>query len=99
MAQNPRDGYVRAVLAYLSARLGDRTRAESEVAQAVRLSPNDSDTLWMAATTYAALGQKDSLLTLLRTAPKAVIEDFNRWPDVADLTRDPRFQQLLTSKY
>ncbi len=98
MAQNPRNGHVRAVLAYLSARLGIRTRAESEVVQAVRLSPNDSDTLWVAATTYAALGQKDSLLTLLGTAPKAVLEDFNRWPDVADLTRDPAFQQLLTSR-
>jgi tetratricopeptide (TPR) repeat protein/predicted Ser/Thr protein kinase/TolB-like protein len=97
MAQNPRDGYVRSVLAYLSARLGDRTRAESEVAQALRLSPNDS-TLWMAATTYAALGQKDSLLALLGTAPKSVVEDFNRWPDVADLTRDPGFKMLLTSR-
>jgi tetratricopeptide (TPR) repeat protein len=98
MAQNPRNGHVRAVLAYLSARLGNRTRAESEVAQALLLSPNDSDTLWMAATTYAALDQKDSLLTLLGTAPKAVIEDFNRWPDVADLKRDPGFQQLLKSR-
>jgi tetratricopeptide (TPR) repeat protein/predicted Ser/Thr protein kinase len=97
MAQNPRDGYVRSVLAYLSARLGDRTRAESEVAQALRLSPNDS-TLWVAATTYAALGQKDSLLALLGTAPKSVVEDFNRWPDVADITRDPGFKMLLTSR-
>jgi hypothetical protein len=52
----------------------------------------------VAATTYAALGQKDSLLALLGTAPKAVIEDFNRWPDMADLKRDPRFIQLLTSR-
>lgn len=85
VAQNPRSGYVHAILAYLSARLGDRTRAESEVAQALGLSPNDSDTLWMAATTYAALGQKDALLNLLGKAPKAVIEDFNRWPDAADV--------------
>jgi serine/threonine protein kinase/tetratricopeptide (TPR) repeat protein len=97
MAQNPRDGYVRAVLAYLCARLGDRTRAESEVAQAVRLSPNDSDTLWVAATTYAALGQKGSLLALLGTAGNAVMADFNRWPDVSDLKNDPRFKQLLTA--
>jgi hypothetical protein len=52
----------------------------------------------VAATTYAALDQKDSLLALLGRAPKAVIEDFNRWPDVADLKRDSRFSQLLTSR-
>jgi tetratricopeptide (TPR) repeat protein len=99
LAQNPRsDGYVRAVLAYLCARLGDRTRAESEVAQAIRLSPNDSETLWVGATAYAALGENDNLLALLRTAPNAVIEDFNRWPDVADLKQDPGFKMLLTSR-
>ncbi len=98
LAQNPRNGYVRSVLAYLCARLGDRMRAESEVAQAVRLSPNDSDTLYLAATTYAALGQEDSLLGLLGTAPKTVVADFNRWPDVADLKHDPRYKQLLTSR-
>jgi tetratricopeptide (TPR) repeat protein/predicted Ser/Thr protein kinase len=98
MAQNPRSSYVRSVLAYLCARLGDRTRAQSEVAQAVRLSPDDSDTILVAAFTYAALGQKDSLFTLLGTAPNTVIADFNRWPDVADLTRDPGFQTLLTSR-
>ena len=98
MAQNPRSGYVRSVLAYLCARLGDRTRAESEIAQAVRLSPNDSNTQWVAATTYAALGQGDTLLSLLGAAPKEVLEDFNRWPDAADIFRDPRYRQLLTSR-
>ena len=98
MAQNPRSGYVRSVLAYLCARLGDRTRAESEIAQAVRLSPNDSDTQWMAAATYAALGQRDGLLALLTAAPRGVVEDFSRWPDAADQRGDPRFQQLLTSR-
>jgi hypothetical protein len=82
----------------LCERLGDRTRAESEVAQAVRLSPNDSNTLWVAATVYAALGQKESLLALLATAPNGVIADFNRWPDVAEVTRDPGFKRLLTSR-
>jgi serine/threonine protein kinase/tetratricopeptide (TPR) repeat protein len=98
LAQNPRGVNVRSILAYLCTRLGCRTRAESEVAQAVRLSPNDSDTLLVAAFTYAALGKKDSLLALLGTAPKAVVADFNRWPDVADFARDPRFKQLLRSR-
>lgn len=98
LARNPRSSYARSVLAYLSARLGDRTRAESEAAQAVLLSPNDAETLLVAALTYAALGRKDSMMALLARAPKAVIADFNRWPDVADFTQDPAFKQLLTSQ-
>lgn len=98
LAQNPRSINVRSVLAYLSARLGDRTRAESEVAQAVLLSPNDSDTLLFSAFTYAALGQKDKMMAVLARAPTAVIADFSRWPDVAEFTRDAAFKQFLTSR-
>ncbi|HEV2199131.1 MAG TPA: protein kinase [Bryobacteraceae bacterium] len=98
MAQNPRSGYVRSVLAYLCARLGDRSRADSEIAQALRLSPNNSDTQWMAAATYAALGEWDGLIRVLNAASSGVVEDFSRWPDAADQRKDPRFQQLLTSR-
>ena len=85
LARDPRSGYLRSMLAYLCARLGDRMRAESEVEQAVRLSPNDSDTLFMAATTYAALGQGDSLWPCWDST-QHVNKDFNRWPDVANGT-------------
>jgi Flp pilus assembly protein TadD/TolB-like protein len=97
MARNPRDGYARSHLAYLCARLGDRRRAESEIAQALQLSPNGADTRGLAVFTYEALGMRDATLAVLATAPIEVIKDLSRWPDVADLHKDPRFLQLLTS--
>jgi eukaryotic-like serine/threonine-protein kinase len=97
MAKNPRDGGIRAHLAYLCARLGDRQRAQSEIAQALQLSPDDADTRFAAATTYEALGQRDGTLALLSASPAGVIADISRWPDVADLRSDPRFLQLLAS--
>ncbi len=97
MAHDPRNGTIRADLAYLCARLGEEQRAESEVAQALQLSPNDADTRWAAAITYEALGQRDNTLAVLSSSPPGVLADLSRWPDVADLHRDPRFLQLLAS--
>jgi eukaryotic-like serine/threonine-protein kinase len=96
MAKNPRIGVVRAGLAYLCAQLGDRRRAEFEIAQALQQSP-DADTRWMAVTTYEALGHRDDTLSVLATSPSGVIADISRWPDVADLHKDSRFIQLLAS--
>jgi serine/threonine-protein kinase len=95
---NPRDGYVRAGLAYLAARLGDAKRAESEVAQALQLAPKDADTQWFAAVTYEALGRRDDAIAVLASSPAEVVSDVSRWPDVADLRRDSRFMRLLGSE-
>lgn len=97
MIKNPRSGFVRSHLAYLCARLGDRRRAESEIAQAMQQSPSDADTLWMAAVTYEALGRRDQTLSVLAGSPVGVLADLSRWPDVADMRRDSRFLELLTS--
>ena len=97
MIRNPRSGSVRAHLAYLCTQLGDRRRAESEIAQALQLSPNDADTRWMAAITYEALGRRNDTLSVLAASPRGVLADVSRWPDVADLHNDSRFLQLLAS--
>ncbi|HUA19839.1 MAG TPA: protein kinase [Bryobacteraceae bacterium] len=97
MAHDPRNGLIRADLAYLCARLGEEQRAESEIAQALQLSPNDADTRWAAAITYEALGQRENTLAVLSASPPGVLADLSRWPDVADLHRDPRFLELLAS--
>ncbi len=97
MAKNPRDGYVRSFLAYLCARTGDRRRAESEIAQALQLSPNDADTRWMAALTDEALGRRNETLGVLAASPSELLSDLSRWPDVADLHKDSRFLDLLVS--
>ena len=95
MAKNPRSGYVRACLAYLCAWLGERRRAESEIAQALQLSPNDHDARRMAVKTYEALGRREDSLAVLSASPPDVRADVGRYPDLADLHRDPRFQAML----
>jgi Flp pilus assembly protein TadD len=97
MTQDPRDGKIRSHLAYLCARLGDPQRAASEIAQALQLSPNDADTRWVAAVTYEALGDRENTLAVLNASPEGVLADLSRWPDVADLHKDPRFLELLAS--
>jgi tetratricopeptide (TPR) repeat protein len=98
VSKNPRSGYVKSHLAYLCARIGDKRRADSEIAQALQLSPHDADVQWMAAATYEALGRREATLNVLSASPSGVIADVSRWPDMADLQQDSRFLQLLASR-
>jgi len=98
MGRNPRSGYVRSFLAYFAASLGNRNRAESEAAQALQLSPDDTDARWTAILTYEALGRRDSTLSVIGTSPAGLLHELSRWPDLADLHEDRRFSQLLASR-
>jgi serine/threonine-protein kinase len=98
MARDPRDGVVRSRLAFLSARLGDRKRAESEIAQALQLSPESDVARGAAVWTYEALDERENALDVLRSSSDDVLLDAARWPDLADLHEDSRFQQLLASR-
>ena len=99
MSRDLRNGHVRASLAYFCARLGDRKRAESEIAQALDVPPKDAQTLWVVAVTYEALGKHDDTLKILAQSPDSVLADLSRWPDVADLHKDSHFQQLLANRH
>lgn len=102
---NPRLGIARAYLAYFDSQLAqlegdgakDAEEAESEISQAVTLSPDGVEVRWIAALTYEALGQRDATLSLLSSAPHDLLALLNRWPELAGLGRDPRFSQLLIS--
>jgi serine/threonine protein kinase len=98
MARDPRDGAVRSRLAYLCARLGDRRRAESEVAQALQLSPNSADARTAAVWTYEALGRRDGSLAALEGSSDSVVAETLRRTDLADLQHDSRFQELARSR-
>ncbi|HEV3330519.1 MAG TPA: protein kinase [Bryobacteraceae bacterium] len=97
LINNPRSGYLKSHLAFLYARTADKPSADSEIGQALHLSPNDADVLWMAAATYEALGRRDDTLNVLRASPNGVVADVSRWPDMAGLHNDSRFLQLLAS--
>jgi tetratricopeptide (TPR) repeat protein len=92
---SPQRGYYRAFLAYLCARRGDAQRAEAEIAQALKSSPDNADVIWEAVLTYETLGRRDDAVSVLATAPRGVLEDLSRWPEAAALVRDERFQKLL----
>jgi len=94
---DPGTGAAHSCLAYLCARLGDGSRAESEIKQALQLTPDDAAARWMAALTYEALGFPDKSIEVLQKAPRGVLADLSRWPDVAELAKNPRFIQLLES--
>jgi len=98
-AHDARNAVVLARLAYFCARLGDRRRAESEVARALQIAPNNAETRFAAALTYEALSQRKRTLEVLYSAPAEVLADLSRWPDVADLSKDASFQQLLVSQH
>jgi tetratricopeptide (TPR) repeat protein len=98
LIQNPRSSILRASIAYFCARLGDKRRADSEVAQALHSAPDDSDTGWMAINTFEALGRRNDALGLLKASSSSVIADVSRFPDLADLARDARFLQIWDLK-
>jgi len=99
LAQNPKDGYEKSCLAYLSARLGDVRRAESEAAQALQISAGAIRVRWMVALTYEALDEHDRTLAIIQDAPLSMLDRLNRFPDLADLRANTRFQQLLVSHH
>ncbi len=98
IANDPSDGLTRSYLAYICARLGDSPRAESEIAQAQAQSPNDADVRFMAVATFEALDRRADSLEILGAVPYEELRDVKGWPGLADLSRDPRFIQLLASR-
>jgi hypothetical protein len=48
--------------------------------------------------TYETLGQREDALAVLRASSDDVVLDAAWWPDLADLHKDSRFQQLLASR-
>jgi tetratricopeptide (TPR) repeat protein/TolB-like protein len=97
LTDDPRNSYSRGILAWVCAMLGDRSRAESEIAQALRLTPEDANARWLAVVTYEALGQRGSTLGMLSRFTPQMLADVARWPVLDGLQKDPDFQQLLVS--
>ena len=98
LARDPRDVKTRSHLAFICARLGDSASAESEIAQARQASPNDGEVRFMVVATWEALGRREESLKFMSDFSYSELEDVKRWPDMADLSRDSRFQQLLASQ-
>lgn len=98
LMENPNDRDERAFLGYFCARLGQTERAETETKQAVVLGPHQLDVIWVAVATYEILGKRDEAISILRaSAPREMLDDLKRWPDMADFTADSRFIELTAT--
>jgi serine/threonine-protein kinase len=95
LTSDPRRAYSRIMLALVSAFLGDKIRAQAEAAQAVAMEPENAMVLREAVITYEVLHQRDDTLRLLRNTPGRLVEELSHQPDVKDLQKDPRFQEIL----
>lgn len=92
--QNPRDGYVRAIVAYFAARTGNPQRAQDEIRQALQLAPGDNSVLHRATLTYESLGLRLKALETLKNATPDLIHSLQNDPDLADFCRDRRFREM-----
>jgi eukaryotic-like serine/threonine-protein kinase len=95
LKENPRLGYPRGHVAYFSARLGDRKRAEDEIEEALRLSPGETKVIRSAVLTYVALGDSDRAIQVLNSATPELIKELDRQPDLAEFRQDSRFRELV----
>ena len=88
----------RSYVAYFEARLGEKRRAQEEMAQALHAAAADSQVIRNAVLTYNAMGQWDRAISALAHATQPVLLDLERHPDLADFCRDSRFKELKARK-
>ena len=97
LAQDPRSGMEHATQAYFEAMLRDSARAETDVAEALKLSQDDR-TIQLAVLTYVALERPGPALKLVEAFP-AVTDELSRYPWLDALRNDPRFIKVLKSNH
>ena len=95
LQQNPQNAFARSYAAYFAARLGQRSRALDDTAQALHAAPGDSTVLRHAVLTYEAMGLRQKAFECLTKPTPEVLHDLQHEPDLADFCRDPRFLQLV----
>jgi hypothetical protein len=78
--------------------LGDAPGAEYETSQALAMGPESRPVIRDSTIAYEALGQREKALALMRKAPRRLLDEMSRQPDVRELQRDPRVQELLSRK-
>jgi tetratricopeptide (TPR) repeat protein/TolB-like protein len=99
LAFEPSDPHLLSDAAVYRAKLGDRTRAVDEIAQALRYGQGRRAISFHAALVYELTGARDRALAALGDAIRGgySLEEINREPEFTNLRRDPRYQRLLAS--
>jgi serine/threonine protein kinase/cytochrome c-type biogenesis protein CcmH/NrfG len=97
----PEDVRARILLASRYAQVGKNKDASQQVEMAVAMRPNDANTLYNAACTYAQLEMKAESLAMLTRAVDSGFTDMNwvsRDTDLSSLHDEPEFTRLLKSR-
>lgn len=95
VALNPRRASARAFLGQSYASVGDSSRAQSELTQALALEPENATVLRQAVITYELLGMRARALAVLERAPSPLLTELSKHPDCQSLARDSRFAELV----
>ena len=95
---NPRAAIAQARLALLSALLGDARRAEYELSRVLSTESGNTAMISDAVKTFEVLKLRDKSIELLQPAPRYLLEELNRQPDLRELQQDRRFQQLMQKR-
>jgi tetratricopeptide (TPR) repeat protein len=95
VALNPRRASARAFLGQSYAGLGDSSRAQSELTQALALEPENATVLRQAVIAYELLGMRARALTVLERAPAPLVTELSKHPDCQSLAHDSRFAELM----
>jgi serine/threonine protein kinase/tetratricopeptide (TPR) repeat protein len=99
LAKNSRDVVIRAHSAYFWARLGNGKEAESEAVLALQPGPPSLEVGKWVVMTYEALGEHDRALDVIEAVPDDALRRLNRSPDMAELRKNNRYQQVLQSRH
>src|SRR3954471_2433857 len=91
---NPNSYLVRAHMAYIQARLGQKNNAKSGIAQAMQSPDKDKLILLCAILTYEAIGDREQALKMVGQIPPAMKITIEHHPDLAGLRRDLRYIQV-----
>ena len=94
---NPKNVEAIGGIGLYNAHLGRKAEATASIAQALSLSPKDSDVLFTAALVYEIIGDRSEALSALDEALKAgySLEEIEKEPELRILRSDPRYQRWL----
>ncbi len=91
---NPNSYLVRAYMAYIQARLGQKDNARSGIAQALQSPDKDKLILLCAILTYEAMGDREQALKVVGQISPPMKITIEHHPDLADLRKDLRYIQV-----
>ncbi|REL38765.1 tetratricopeptide repeat protein [Rhodohalobacter sp. SW132] len=97
---NPNNPDIIINMAGYEARLGNKKQAITHVQQALEYAPESATIMYLAGSVYEQLGVRSKALTWIKSAMDAGYSrsDIVNQPELQELIRDPRFQEILKTE-